>query len=340
MRVATLIVLFLVSLYSDVHAIVPKNRTFSLDDFQRIDVPAFEVLPVEILKPGKIKCLGGNRVLTVEKYAQEMVVFRDFKTGKTHKFVSKGRGPRECLNIRDITTYGDSVYFSSIDDRKILVFHLDAKKGIVYSHEYNYDPWCIRAIPLPSGGILCLPMIDGRFIRIIGGKTENLGSFPPLKGAKVALNNISVQSMIAATSDGVHLCSAYQTIDCIEIYSNDFKSMLRLEGPAKYVAKVKVSETPAGTSFSIEPTINTFNALSVSDKGFIVGYIGQLFKEGDEVPRNIGDLLYFDWEGNCLKRFHLPEEVVYLDIDWEEGRMIGVTGGDVPKLVSSKLDLN
>lgn len=149
---------------------------------------------------------------------------------------------------------------------------------------------------------------------------------------------MNVQSMVAASPDGKHICSAYQDIDCIEIYTDDFNSLIRLNGPDRITQKLTVTETPIGPSASLKPSNNTFNSLSASEKGFIVGYIGKTPQEDNSTL--IQDLLYFDWSGKCLKCFHLPEGVVYLDIDWENGRMFGVTGGDEPKLVTAKIDLS
>jgi len=314
------------------------NRSFSLDDFQRFDVDAFETLLGNVLKPGIVRVIGDDLVLTVETFASEMAVVRNLKSAETYRFLTKGRGPGECLSIRDVAVYGDSLFFSSIEDNKILAYHLDGDQ-INYSHDYSYDTWTLRAIPLPDKGILCLPLWDGRFIRIRDGKTDTLGQFPKVTGDKKALNNSSLQSLVGASPDGKYVCSAYQDIDCIEIYSDEFMSLIRLNGPEQAIPKVKVTETPFGNSFSVEPSKTTFRGFSSSNAGFVVGYIGQLHTDDDEAIRNIGDLLFFDWEGNCLKRFHLPEELVYFDIDWNRQRLIGILGGDEPKLVCCPLPL-
>jgi len=316
-----------------------EELVFSLKDFELVTISEFTELPADVWTSGRVKYVGDDIVLTVEKAAQEMIVSHNLKTGKNQRFLSRGRGPGECLFVRDIIVYGDSIYVSSINDGKILTFYKNAKKKIEYAHEESFDPYCVRAIPLPTGGILCLPLTGERFLRIYKDKVEELGSFLKIKGDQNALNNSAVQSMTAASPNGRFVCSVYQDIDCIEVYSNDFTRVLRLLGPEKSTPKVRVKENPFGVAFTLEPSKLVYSSLSVSDKGFVVGYIGQLFKNSDEVSRNIKELLYFDWDGRCRTRFLLPEEVVYFDVDWDGGRMIGVTGGDVPRLVTAKLKL-
>lgn len=127
----------------------PESRNFSLNEFQRIDVPVFEVLPIEVWKPGRIKYLRDNMVLMTETFSSEMVVFHDLINGKTKRFPNKGRGPGECLYIRDIMNYGNSIFISSVEDSKKLAFYLDEKRNLSYSNELSYESYCLRAIHYP-----------------------------------------------------------------------------------------------------------------------------------------------------------------------------------------------
>ena len=314
----------------------PSSVKFSLADGKRETMSAFTRLKgVELGSPVAIVSYDENHVLVVDRRAKAVLTLYDLRTGEKVDSLLRGRGPGECMNAFNVTVYHGKVY---VDDLawggKVVV--TSPKKGRIMAldHEVRIDGQYNRMIYSHSRGFIGTPALKGRF-EVIGDDgvpQDTFGSFPKLKGDNSLVSNSSAQSRMAVSPDGRYLCSSYMGIDCIEIYSNNFRSLLRLWGPGEIIPSARVKGDGKARMTVLEPAQRVFSSLSASNDAFMVGYVGDMTGRSFSSAGTL-HLLLFDWEGNLLRQIDLPEEVASFDIDWQSGKMVAISKDDEPKIL-------
>lgn len=320
----------------------PAEQSFTLDGVREIAVARFREYPqFDLGNPMDVIALGGGKVL-VSDQAPLMLHYLDLTTGSDHAFLNQGRGPGELSLASTVEVQGDLLYAFSPNDRKIVCLRLDESQDFPLVSEIKTEVFSPKMAVDPKGGFVMSPTRGGlRFVHLDnqGNVTDTLGSFPQVEGEQEAINNNSLQSNFAFSPDGKYFCSPYLGMDCIEIYSHDFKSVTRLMGPEDFRPTVKkiVFQGGEAWTYGASPDKRVFSGVSTSDKGFIVIYIGQLRDSDESARRNT--LLRFDWQGRCLARYVLPEDIYYYDIDWEQGKLIAISARPERTLVVADIDL-
>ena len=316
---------------------------FTLDDVRTIPAESFQALDqIELGRPGRIVCWDENRVIVADRMLPSLLSLINIQTGEKRPFLKMGRGPGECLDVSCMVAQEDKLYAYSTSSKKIIVLRESDEADQVFSlvEEIPIKEACIRVIPTKDGGYIGTPNHDGRFYLFSGNGTvvDTLGSFPPVEGEAAAINNIAFQSSFAFSPDGKQFCSAFSNMDFIEIYSVNFKKTNRLWGPEPFLPRAVRRERSGLVSYAAEPHKQVYSAISATDKGFLVGYIGHLYTDRDDPARYAKDFLYFDWKGKLLARYTIPQELPFFDVDWENGRLFGVTNEAEPKLVLAELE--
>ena len=297
-----LIILLLSSLTS--HCSRGREDEYCKISLSNIENDELEFSPIQcnhLASPSRIKFYNEKSVMIGEKRSRVILRLFDIETGICKDSITRGRGPGECLSAWDI---------SVVDDGKIIIFDNLASKLLVFKPENDkffslvdeialigYDT---HIIPFKESGYLALPYQGGRFVKLSsqGIAEDTLGSFPPIKGANNAINNISAQSLSSFSPEGDYLCSTFLSMNYID-----------------------------------KPNKRVFSGLCTSDIGFIVGYERPSMKQQKKVGFN--ELLFFDWNGNCYKMIHLPIDIKLFDIDWNHRRLLAITSEEDPRLVSS-----
>lgn len=239
------------------------------------------------------------------------------------------------MNAFTVTVAQGKVY---VDDLawggKVVVTSPKKGRVLALDHEVKIDGQYLRMIYSQPRGFIGTPLLEGRFeiIDDNGIPQETFGSFPKLKGDNSLVSNSSAQSRMAVSPDGRYLCSSYLGIDCIEIYSKNFRSLKRLWGPGSITPSVMVKGDGQARMTVLDPARRVFSALSASNDTFIVGYVGDMTGRSFS-SAGILHLLLFDWEGNLLRQIDLPEEVSSFDIDWESGKVVAISKDDEPKIL-------
>lgn len=315
---------------------------FTLDNIKCEKLESFIPLEkVELGDPRRITFYNKNNVIITDRKSRAAVVLIDLQSGKVVDSLLRGRGPGECLRPYAVTVSGGDVYIDdSVMGQKVIVTHPHKGRVLSFDHETIMDGYYLGVAPLPKGGYIGLPNKGSRFERIDekGLPQGSFGSFPPIKGDKKSITNSAAQSRFAISPDGKHLCSSFLMMDYIEIYSDGFRSLVRLWGPEADVPNVRVSgDASAGMSWSVlEPPKRVFSSVCASNEGFIVGYYGDM-KDRSFAEAYTRYLLLFDWSGKCLKMIELPMEVLSFDIDWADGRIIALSKDADPKILVASI---
>ncbi len=313
------------------------DQRFSLSDFEQIKIETnqIETIDIPIIYHSSFirYCTPSSFVISSPRGDDNLLVHYDMEAGKMTRFVSRGRGPEELLGVSDIHVNHDTLYVYSIMDKKELLYDL-SKGNLTYCKEVQLDNDYMRIVHTPEGGYLGLPYQGGRLsVLSSNGKVqEYAGSFPIIDGTKEAINNMALQSLIEYSPNGQHLCSVYQSIDCIEIYDESLELSVRLFGPEDKLPSLKAVETRGGMMFTQSPQQNIFYGLHVNERNIIVGYIGQVFSNRNDINQGINSLLCFNWKGQCKQRYVLPFELVCFDID-HNGYVIGLTNEESPRVI-------
>lgn len=314
----------------------PALTKFSLDDSKRVGMSAFTKLKgVELGSPVAIVSYDENHVLVVDRRAKAVLTLYDLRTGEKVDSLLRGRGPGECMNAFTVTVSHGKVYVDDISwGGKVVVTSPKKGRVLALDHEVKIDGQYLRMIYSQPRGFIGTPLLEGRFeiIDDNGIPQETFGSFPKLKGDNSLVSNSSAQSRMAVSPDGRYLCSSYLGIDCIEIYSKNFRSLKRLWGPGSITPSVMVKGDGQARMTVLDPARRVFSALSASNDTFIVGYVGDMTGRSFS-SAGILHLLLFDWEGNLLRQIDLPEEVSSFDIDWQSGKIVALSKDADPKIL-------
>lgn len=315
-----------------------STRIFTLDEFATKTLIPEINKAISLSNPSRITLCKNHSVIIAEKKSPIALRLIDLESGDCCDSVVRGRGPGECLSSWDITIVEDKVFVYDILGQKIVVFSLENDNRLFFENEIEIKEPYLRIIPSPTGGFVALPHFKGRIVYLSdeGIPRDTVGSFPLISGDKRAVNNSAAQSQIAFSTDGNHFCSSYLLMNYIEIYSGNEMS-IRLWGPKQLNPSVKISEVSGGTMYLLEPTTKVFSGLSGSETGFIVGYVGKSFNNQGDF-NNIQELLLFDWEGNPLRRYILPINIIAFDVDWKENKIMTITSDSNPLIVSFHFD--
>ena len=320
----------------------PSLVKFSLADGKREAMSAFTRLKgVELGSPVAIVSYDENHVLVVDRRAKAVLTLYDLRTGEKVDSLLRGRGPGECMNAFTVTVAQGKVY---VDDLawggKVVVTSPKKGRVLALDHEVKIDGQYLRMIYSQPRGFIGTPLLEGRFeiIDDNGIPQETFGSFPKLKGDNSLVSNSNAQSRMAVSPDGRYLCSSYLGIDCIEIYSKNFRSLKRLWGPGSITPSVMVKGDGQARMTVLDPARRVFSALSASNDTFIVGYVGDMTGRSFS-SAGILHLLLFDWEGNLLRQIDLPEEVSSFDIDWQSGKVVAISKDDEPKILVAPIPI-
>ena len=320
----------------------PALTKFSLDDSKRVGMSAFTKLKgVELGSPVAIVSYDENHVLVVDRRAKAVLTLYDLRTGEKVDSIMRGRGPGECMNAFTVTVAQGKVYVDDISwGGKVVVTSPKKGRVLALDHEVKINGQYLRMIYSQPRGFIGTPLLEGRFeiIDDNGIPQETFGSFPKLKGDNSLVSNSNAQSRMAVSPDGRYLCSSYLGIDCIEIYSKNFRSLKRLWGPGSITPSVMVKGDGQARMTVLDPARRVFSALSASNDTFIVGYVGDMTGRSFS-SAGILHLLLFDWEGNLLRQFDLPEEVSSFDIDWQSGKVVAISKDDEPKILVAPIPI-
>ena len=320
-----------------------SGEVFTLEDARTIQVEPFRVLDqTELGRPGAIICWDEDRVIVADRPLPSLLSLINVNTGEKRPFLKMGRGPGECLGASNLTEQNGKLYLHSIASKKMIVLQESKDTDSVFSlvEDIPVETECIRIIPTRQAGYIGTVRMGGRFVLFSadGSVVDTLGTFPNVEGEEEAINNTALQSMLAFSPDGKYFCSAFTSMDFVEIYTNNFKTLKRLWGPEQTIPRVMRIESGGFIHNIHEPHKQVYGTISTSDQGFLVGYVGHLYKDRDDPSRCTKELFYFDWDGHFLARYLLPEEVAFFDVDWKNARMYGVTAGVEAKLVVAQLE--
>ena len=313
---------------------------FSFSDFETrsVSLDDVEYSPSVLDRFSSSLQLMGNSVFILSPRSADKLVTRfDFETGEKETLVPRGRGPGEVLGVGDLCVENNDLIIYDTNERKLLKFVLSTDGSPHYDSSLLLSIFYHRIIPIPRSGYLGLPMTDGRFCLIDsdGKPKESFGSFLPVKGSCEALNNMALQTLVAFSPDGNHMCSAYQNADCIEFYDS-FRLTQRLIGPERRIPGVTKWQEGDRYGYTFSPMYKEYMGICGKEEGVYVGYVGYERKKGDP-DRCINSILFFDWEGNPKVRYLLPFELDAFDID-SCNRVTGVTfDHEHPQLVRFKL---
>ena len=301
---------------------------FSLPDFdEKIIAPEVVEFSPAVLDrySSSLQVIGSSVFILSPRSADKLVTCFDFETGDKEMFVSRGRGPQEILGIDDLCVTDDAFYIYDTNERKILRYARSVGNSLLFDSTLVLENYYLHVIPTPDGRFLGLPMNNGRFsfISSDGDYMESRGSFLPVKGPRKAVNNRSLQTLVAFSPDGQHMCSAYKDADCIEFYDHDLNLTRRLMGPEGRIPEVVEVNRAGLHAYASTPNYKEFMGICAMEEGVYVGYVGYERKKGDP-DRGLNSILFFDWEGNCKIRYLLPFELDAFDID-ADNRLVGVT---------------
>ena len=333
-----LIILLLSSLTS--HCSRGREDEYCKISLSNIENDELEFSPIQcnhLASPSRIKFYNEKSVMIGEKRSRVILRLFDIETGICKDSITRGRGPGECLSAWDISVDDDGkiIIFDNLAS-KLLVFKPENDKFFSLVDEIALIGYYTHIIPFKESGYLALPYQGGRFVKLSsqGIAEDTLGSFPPIKGANNAINNISAQSLSSFSPEGDYLCSTFLSMNYIDIYSGGADSLIkRIWGPERIIPSAKIVNVAGGYMYSIKPNKRVFSGLCTYDIGFIVGYERPSMKQQKKVGFN--ELLFFDWNGNCYKMIHLPIDIKLFDIDWNHRRLLAITSEEDPRLVSS-----
>lgn len=118
-----------------------------------------------------------------------------------------------------------------------------------------------------------------------------------------------------------------------------FKSLTY--GPDKVESVIDVTESARGTRFKQSPLYLVLAGISAADSSFFVGYIGGCSKNWETMSRSISKVIQYSYDGDAIKCYTLPDEIVRFAIDRSGRTLYGIKENpDDGKMVLVRCPLN
>jgi len=281
--------------------------------------------PVRILATDSILYLANTNV-------SKMLQIIDLNKKKVlGEFIPFGSGPEEMINISSIKKKRSYLYLYDMGQLRLNKLTLDNENLLSYSNsiQFNYAFDDIAVISDTSYVALVLDSEMNRLSFFQGGKFEKtVGEYPQISGRTMSgIEKIEgFSSSIVISDDSKRIAIVYMNTDLIEIYDIEGTFIRRIHGPDHFFPEVSIKnigEYQKVTSESGKSKDAYFSPVPCGDT-FAVLYSGKIYNR--QKPDYLKEwVLFFDWDGNPVKKYRLDKPIFCLSIDSKYRTIYGIT---------------
>lgn len=318
---------------------------FTLDDFREMNLSGVErrVItddPDLVGKAREIRIVNDSIVL-IRQHSPSLVSFYYIGSGRSGTAITQGGGSLEMSMVGNMYAEDEGkLWVFGVDDMKVMKLTFIPGNEKPYDSEYVAKAPCpsLRGVALSDSLFMTLPAVaDGQRLLIFDrdrNPVDTLGVFPEVnKNEGVVLHNLVFQSDIDYDKGNGHAVLANRSWNQIEIYDINDGEVIARRGPIEVRSEIKDDSSSGMNRMSQIPLWFIYDGICAGPSTFVVGYIGIEVKEEKDFDRHIGRLLEFDWAGNPLRSYRLPDEIMAFDIDFKNGRLYTIENCPEPSVV-------
>ena len=246
---------------------------------------------------------------------------------KVGEFISRGSGPDDLLNIKDMQLVDFDLFIT--DNLKRAIYKYDIASfhaltdNIIPTQRIAIDEYFFHLAYIGNGYVATAMNPDNKRLVFYNsnGKIEFTAGDYPYFGRELT----NIEKMESFNNSFIAICQKHKriylfgmTTDLIEIY--DFNGVLikKLHGPEQIFPQVKEIRSSDGASriSALEKSIFTFSRPQIIDDEIYVAYSGERYIIDEErVP--IHHILVFDMDCKPLRRYELSKSIVAFTVDSE-----------------------
>lgn len=328
-----------------------QNVSFDLDSFVSNKVFTFEMGEKYIVDeqfvgvPSSIKIFKPGVFIVKENKVMHHINMIDMNRGISKQYITRGKGPGELIDVRDIEITGNNLLVSSISESKVIKLAYDTINSdfeITDILDFSGNGF-MRAIPLHGGTQFltqCAPISNNRVEIIDLDKNVLFSSdkFPSVNSSNnFTPNNAFFQSDITVSPDNKNIAVVSKSVDAIDLYDNNLKFKKEIVGPLGIETTFSVINTPAGNRFRQDPMYFVYETARSVDDIFFVSYNGIELNKDTDLTRYARNIFSFDWDGNPLVNYSFDFPVISFDVDWKNKKMFCLTHNPEPVILMFNL---
>jgi len=266
----------------------------------------------------------------------------DLKSGSVQQIIPKGKGTNEMIVAWGIDLSEGHLSVFDGAQKKICQLTLDDHRKFKFSKEILLqDKGTIGAYPVSKDLIVGLSGITQNsrlsLFDEAGAIVDTMGNFPSLgNNNEFKSDNNLFSSYITGTPEGDKIALACTNSDIIEIYNTKKGLIKRFQGPEGIQLSARQQDVGVGTIMVTEPGFRGYSNAVANKQEFWVGYVGYKMQKGlrpkraDMYPKKI---FCFDWNGNPLKKIEVGVPLISFAVDWQHGKIYGLTESKSPEIV-------
>lgn len=241
--------------------------------------------------------------------SDELIKILNLSTHKVQKLILRGRGPKECTFISNISIVDNDIWIHGVRLNKMIRLELDKAKGLFsVVEEFKIGTQAVKVIALTDKLFAAMLCTKDRitYLDRDGNTVSKAGQFPlgfSEWAERDTLPNITFQSNIVGSPDGKYVAIANLSIDALEVYSSSGDTVCLLRGPEGLEVDMTLTNRGMGISRSLNPLYLAFGGVKGLKNEFWASYEGvDLRKDGDRQPNTI---YCFSWNGKPKRKLKL-----------------------------------
>lgn len=310
-----------------------------LDSVRLVDVANIDTVPMG--RPMRMLVASDDTLVILTYRDETQIKFLSLKDGAMESYIRKGEGPNEMLHAENITLLRDTVYVTDNLGGKVGKFVRDSLGNRAFNVIGKVDYNVLTSIPIDDDCVITMPSLPDstRFLKtnLTTGESDTCRVFP---FSDPNINNSVAQAMLGMSPDGKNLIVANMSWGIVELF--DPATMTRkavISSPIEVDSEIKRQDFEYGFRVLQSPFYDIYGrgVVTTNDR-FYLGFIGSCSKMPETEGREINKILSFDYDGNLLKAYKLPYDIMTFTVD-NSGNLYAIFDDNgVLRIVTTKLD--
>lgn len=319
-----------------------SNSNSALLDFPETErITGNVCLPDLFLGNPFLLCMADNQLFIRDSHDGKMVTQVDLTTNESYRIASRGEGPCEFMNIRNISYNSKDRSISFFDGVRFQSSSYKIGKGALVIEEPNrLSSICIEQahvfdiIPFSKGylanGIFGYQQLC--YFDKSGNVITTFGAFP---GDNSGIENsetffLRKQTQISVSPDQQKFAITGVYNDQLSFYKAgpDLPAFVKEYYTSESELKTFESHSDSDSQYGVAETDNTiftYKSACPTDNYLYVIYWGYNQAQIDRKEVSGCKILLFDWNGNKIKCMEVPNLLFQLAVDENGGSIYGLT---------------
>lgn len=291
-----------------------------------------------------IEAVDDSMLAICQNNSNAHVSLYNLNDGAVRTAMTRGEGPGEMLRVSTMSSDKDgTLWLAGLMDRKVMTVRRDEDGNIAIDPAFRMPEDYLRGVTDFAGGIIGLPSKHHTYrlmkLDAAGQEVDSMVVFPDVEmPADVAPVNFMFQSDMAYSPEANKValaCKSWNYIDIVDLSSNGCTTLVL---PVDQEIKLEKFEMGDAKSYNPRPFWLTASGVDATSESFFVGYIGVKVTSPEDLDRNIGSILEFDWNGKPLRSYRFANELMAFSVSHDGKILYTVENNPDPIIYQYLLD--